>query len=79
VIKIKPNLDLNNMDFDILSPVILPIIVIILLFIIFALVDLYRNKSRRKNVLVWTIVIILVIPLGPILYFIIGRKDSDKR
>ncbi|MCM3055907.1 PLD nuclease N-terminal domain-containing protein [Caldifermentibacillus hisashii] len=77
--KIKPNLDLNNMDFDILSPVILPIIVIILLFIIFALVDLYRNKSRRKNVLVWTIVIILVIPLGPILYFIIGRKDSDKR
>ncbi|NCU19007.1 PLDc_N domain-containing protein [Bacillus sp. P1(2020)] len=75
----KPNLDLNNMDFDILSPVILPIIVIILLFIIFALVDLYRNKSRRKNVLVWTIVIILVIPLGPILYFIIGRKDSDKR
>ncbi|PAC33617.1 MULTISPECIES: PLD nuclease N-terminal domain-containing protein [Bacillaceae] len=67
------------MDFDILSPVILPIIVIILLFIIFALVDLYRNKSRRKNVLVWTIVIILVIPLGPILYFIIGRKDSDKR
>ncbi len=75
----KANLDLNNIDFDILSPVILPIIAIILLLIIFALVDLYRNKSRRKNVLVWTIIIILVIPLGPILYFILGRKDSDKR
>ncbi|PGB56135.1 PLDc N-terminal domain-containing protein, partial [Bacillus wiedmannii] len=29
-------------------------------------------------VLIWTLIIIFVNVLGPILYFVIGRKDGEK-
>ncbi|HDR8180977.1 TPA: PLDc_N domain-containing protein [Bacillus thuringiensis] len=70
--------DLKDIDIMAFLPTILPVIVVAALLVFIAFIDLYRNRKRRKNVLVWTLIIIFVNVLGPILYFVIGRKDSEK-
>ncbi|KLA30764.1 PLD nuclease N-terminal domain-containing protein [Bacillus cereus] len=70
--------DLKDMDIMAFLPIILPVIAVGALLVFIALIDLYRNRKTRKNVLIWTLIIIFVNVLGPILYFVIGRKDSEK-
>ncbi|MGH0828063.1 MULTISPECIES: PLD nuclease N-terminal domain-containing protein [Bacillus] len=70
--------DLKDIDIMTFLPIILPVIAVGALLVFIALIDLYRNRKTRKNVLVWTLIIIFVNVLGPILYFVIGRKDSEK-
>ncbi|PDZ20820.1 PLD nuclease N-terminal domain-containing protein [Bacillus cereus] len=68
---------LNDLkDIDIMA--FLPIVLVGALLVFIALIDLYRHRKTRKNVLVWTLIILFVNVLGPILYFVIGRKDSEK-
>ena len=45
------------------------------LFLI-SLVDILRNKFEKNNKLIWFVSIIIVPLLGPILYFLIGRKQK---
>ena len=45
------------------------------LFLI-SLVDILRNKFEKNNMLIWFVSIIIVPLLGPILYFLIGRKQK---
>ncbi|AHK39346.1 hypothetical protein BAPAT_3204 [Bacillus anthracis str. SVA11] len=59
-------------------PIILPVIAVGALLVLIAFIDLYRHRKTRKNVLVWTFIILFVNILGPILYFVIGRKDGGK-
>ncbi|WHY27145.1 PLD nuclease N-terminal domain-containing protein [Bacillus wiedmannii] len=70
--------DLKDIDIMAFLPIILPVIAVGALLVFIALIDLYRNRKTRNNVLVWTLIIIFVNVLGPILYFVIGRKDSEK-
>ncbi|MBT2647784.1 PLDc_N domain-containing protein [Bacillus sp. ISL-34] len=70
--------ELKDIDFMPILPIILPVIAIGLILVLIALIDLYRNRKTRKNVLLWTLIIIFANTIGPILYFVIGRKDSDK-
>ncbi|MFK4414715.1 phosphotransferase system glucose/maltose/N-acetylglucosamine-specific IIC component [Bacillus sp. RC251] len=70
--------DLKDIDIMAFLPIILPVIAVGALLVFIAFIDLYRNRKTRKNVLVWTLIIIFVNVLGPILYFVIGRKDSEK-
>lgn len=70
--------DLKNIDIMAFLPIVLPIIAVGALLVFIALIDLYRHRKTRKNVLVWTLIILFVNVLGPILYFVIGRKDSEK-
>lgn len=70
--------DLKDMDIMAFLPIILPVIVVGALLVSIALIDLYRHRNTRKNVLIWTLIIIFVNVLGPILYFVIGRKDGEK-
>jgi hypothetical protein len=69
--------DLKDIDFMALLPIILPIIVVGTLLVLIALIDLYRHRKTRENVLIWTLIILFANTLGPILYFVIGRKDSE--
>lgn len=58
-------------------PLLLPIVLIQLAFQIIALVDLFKKdikEIRWENKVIWGIVIVLFGILGPILYFIFGRK-----
>ncbi|ACJ80504.1 PLD nuclease N-terminal domain-containing protein [Bacillus paranthracis] len=70
--------DLKDIDIMTFLPIILPVIAVGALLVFIAFIDLYRNRKTRKNVLVWTFIILFVNILGPILYFVIGRKDSGK-
>lgn len=56
---------------------IFPIILIQLIFQILALVDLIKRDIKEikwENKIIWGIIILLFGILGPILYFILGRK-----
>jgi len=81
MVKMQLHYGLNDLkDIDIMAflPIVLPIIAVGALLVFIALIDLYRHRKTRKNVLVWTLIILFVNVLGPILYFVIGRKDSEK-
>lgn len=70
--------DLKDIDIMAFLPIILPVIAVGALLVFIAFIDLYRHRKTRKNVLVWTFIILFVNIWGPILYFVIGRKDSGK-
>ncbi|HLR79808.1 MAG TPA: PLD nuclease N-terminal domain-containing protein [Bacillota bacterium] len=68
--------ELSEFDFAAFLPVILPMAAIGLILVVTALIDLYRHRERRENVLIWALIIIFANTIGSILYFVIGRKDS---
>ena len=56
---------------------ILPLVIIQLGLMAFALWDLVKRKRvKGGNKLVWGIVIVIVNIIGPILYLIIGREEE---
>lgn len=58
-------------------PLILPLIILQLIFQIFAIINLIRRSKeelRWENKIVWGIIILVFGILGPIIYFIFGRK-----
>ena len=66
-----------------LLPVLIPIAVLELGLMIFALVNIITRKQvRGGNKAVWIIIVVLISVIGPIIYFAFGRKeeiiDSDK-
>ncbi|MGG2134729.1 PLD nuclease N-terminal domain-containing protein [Bacillus sp. AFS019443] len=70
--------DFKDIDLMAILPILLPVIFVGMLLVLIALIDLYRHRKTRKNVLIWTLIILFVSILGPILYFVIGRKDSER-
>lgn len=67
-----------NADFGTLLAILVPIIVIQLGLLVWALYDLTRPERRVKgdSKVVWALVIIFINIIGPILYFLVGREDS---
>lgn len=66
-----------------LLPFLIPLIVIELGLLIFALVDLVKREHvRGGNKIVWVLVIVFINFFGPIIYLIFGRQektdDSDQ-
>lgn len=60
-----------------LLPFLIPLLLVELGLLVYALVDLFRADRRVKggNKLVWALVIIFVSTLGPIIYLLLGRED----
>ena len=56
-------------------PFLIPVVVIELALMIAALVDLVRREQTRGPKWAWALVIVLANFIGPIVYFVIGRKD----
>jgi hypothetical protein len=65
------------MTFQELLPIIVPLLVLDLILMSIALVDLFRREPERVRgpKWVWALVSIIVGTIGPIIYFVIGRKD----
>lgn len=57
-------------------PLLIPVILIELGLMIAALVDLVRREQTRGPKWVWALVIVLVNFIGPIIYFVAGRKEE---
>nr|WP_144555039.1 PLDc N-terminal domain-containing protein [Bacillus sp. X1(2014)] len=69
--------DIKQIDFMAFIPFILPFIVLGSLLVFIALLDLFRHRKMRKNLPIWTMIIIFINIIGPILYFVLGRKDRE--
>ena len=59
-------------------PYLVPLIILQLLLIAFALYDLTRPERRVRGMskAIWGIVIVLGELLGPLVYFLVGRDES---
>jgi drug/metabolite transporter (DMT)-like permease len=67
------------MDISTLQPYIpflVPVIIIQLALMITALVDLIRRERVRGPKWAWALVIVFVNYIGPIIYFVAGRRDE---
>jgi hypothetical protein len=60
-----------------LLPFLIPLIILELGLLVFALVDLIRRKRvTGNNKIVWILVIVLINLIGPIIYLAVGRKEA---
>jgi hypothetical protein len=68
------------MDFDVIKdalPFLIPILVIQLALLVFALVDLVKRKRvKGGNKILWGAIIILIDIIGPIIYLLFGREED---
>jgi len=56
--------------------VLAPVLIINLILIIVAVIDLIRIENTRGPKWLWAIVILFVNLIGPVLYFIVGRRND---
>lgn len=59
-----------------LIPFLIPVLLLEIGLMIFALVDLSRRSRVNGPKPMWVAVIVLVQIIGPILYFLVGRGDE---
>jgi hypothetical protein len=57
-------------------PLLIPVILIELALLIVALVDLIRREKTHGPKWAWVLVIILINFIGPIIYFVAGRREE---
>ncbi|HLO10851.1 MAG TPA: PLD nuclease N-terminal domain-containing protein [Pseudoneobacillus sp.] len=57
-------------------PIIAPILIIQLILIVVAIIDLVRIDQTKGPKWLWVIIILFVNIIGPILYFVIGRRNN---
>jgi hypothetical protein len=57
-------------------PFLVPVVIIELILLVAGLVDLIRREHTRGPKWVWAIVIVFVNMIGPIIYFVFGRKEE---
>lgn len=58
-----------------LLPLLIPVILLELALMAVALVDLVRRERTRGPKWAWTLVIVFVNLVGPILYLLLGREE----
>lgn len=64
------------MDTSLLLAVVLPLILIEIGLLVWAIVDLVkRERVRGGNKLIWALIIIFISTLGPIIYLVWGREE----
>ncbi|WP_201774478.1 PLDc N-terminal domain-containing protein [Demequina aurantiaca] len=57
---------------------LVPILVILLAFVVFCWVDISRHAVKHLPKWAWAIIVAISIPLGGIVYLIVGR-DSNRQ
>ena len=67
----------NNLNLGQLIALLIPLVLVELGLLAFALYDLVRRKRvRGGNKWVWGIIIVVVEIFGPVLYFVLGREEE---
>ncbi len=57
-------------------PFLIPIILLQLLLIVVALIDLARRPKVNGPKWIWVVIIVLINFIGPIAYFLVGRREE---
>jgi len=66
-----------NTELREILPFLIPLVILEFGLMIFALIDLLRRKAvRGGNKIIWAVVIVLFQIFGPIIYLVIGRKET---
>ncbi|WP_142829710.1 PLDc N-terminal domain-containing protein [Planococcus soli] len=65
---------LLEIEWTMILPFLLPVVIFNLLLIGIALYDWFKRKDLITAPYIWLVAILLVQSLGPILYLVIGRK-----
>ena len=61
-------------------PYLVPLLILELGLLIFALVDLLNRQKVRGDKMLWVVLIVFIGIIGPIVYFIFGRrKDTAEK
>jgi len=60
-----------------LLPLLIPVAIIELGLLVWALLDIIRRKNVKGPKIVWIIVVVLFEIIGPIAYFIFGRGEES--
>ncbi|QUG39943.1 PLDc N-terminal domain-containing protein [Psychrobacillus sp. INOP01] len=55
---------------------ILPVLIIQLLLVVIAVIDLLRVKYTNGPKWMWALIIIFINIIGPVIYFIVGRRNE---
>ena len=58
---------------------IAPILVLLLAFVVWCWVDISRNEVRYLPKWLWAVICLISIPLGGIVYLLVGRGSSPIR
>jgi len=67
----------NNLNLGQLIALLVPLVLVELGLLAFALYDLIKRKRvRGGNKWLWGIIIVVVEFFGPILYFVLGREEE---
>jgi 4-amino-4-deoxy-L-arabinose transferase-like glycosyltransferase len=69
---------MQNIDFAKILPMLIPILIIQFGLQVFAIVDLVRRPAEqvRWAKWIWALIIVLGELLGPIVYFMLGRREE---
>ena len=57
-------------------PILVPLVVIGLIIVGVALLDMRKQTSTRGPKWMWALIICFVTYLGPLAYFVVGRKEE---
>ena len=63
-------------DFMKYLPLIIPLVLIQLGLMVFALIDLSKREKTRGPKWMWVLIIIFGELVGPIIYFVVGRPEE---
>ncbi|MDW0114566.1 MULTISPECIES: PLDc N-terminal domain-containing protein [Sporosarcina] len=55
---------------------IAPVLVLQFILMVIALIDLIKNQRTKDSFIMWLFIILLLNLIGPILYFIFGRRQE---
>jgi hypothetical protein len=70
-------MNLDNLELAKLLPLLIPVIILEFGLLIWALLDVIKRQYvTGGNKVVWILVIVLVNIIGPIVYFLFGRKEG---
>jgi len=70
---------MDNLNFIFsLLPFLIPLAVLQTALMVWALVDVAKRKYVKGNKVVWIIIIVAFNIIGPIVYFLLGRRDEPE-
>lgn len=65
-----------DLDLSKYMAILAPILIIQVILLIVAIVDLVRIEKTNGPKWLWAVIILFVNIIGPILYFVIGRRSN---
>lgn len=57
---------------------LVPIVVLLLAFVVYCLVDLARHPVRHLPKWAWVLICLVSVPIGGIIYLVVGRDESGR-